>query len=110
MPSFDFAVRRAFFDPARLEGLGATAHAAATAKPVFIIQDIERRDLREAQGTKLRDALKRRGLDAEYLATTGDFTRGDAATRAKVFLKIGGFLNDHVYDYGVDVGEAKEVK
>ena len=110
LPSFEFELRQAFFDRARVADIGLTKHAATTGQPVFIIQDTERRDLWESQGTSLRNALKRHGLDVEYLETTMEFSRGEAEARAKVFSKIAGFLNDHVYDYGVDVGEAKEVK
>ena len=110
VPTWDFALRRAFFERERVAVIGLTKHAATTKRPILIIQDTERRDLWESQGTSLRDALKRHGLDGEYVETTLEFSRGDGEARAKVFGKIADFLNDHVYDYSVGIGEATEVK
>ena len=110
LATWDFELRRAFFERKGVADIGLTKHAAVTKRPVFIVQDTERRDLWESQGTSLRNALKKNGLEVEYLETTMEFSRGDPEVRARVFAKIAGFLNEHVYDYGVDVGEAKEVK
>jgi dienelactone hydrolase len=108
--SFDFAVRGTFFDHRKLKGLAIADHVEATAKPVFIIQDPDLRSLWSSQGTNVRDAMKKRGLDVEYLEIEGDFARSDSEARATAFAKIAGFVNDHVYDYGVDIGETREVK
>jgi pimeloyl-ACP methyl ester carboxylesterase len=110
MPSFEREVRRAFFDQPNLGEIAVVRHVAATQRPVFIIQDAERRDLGEARGRSLREVLKRQGLDAEFLETTPGFSRGEAGEQVEVFSKIGEFLNAHLYDFNVDVGEAKEVK
>jgi len=111
-PSLDLEVRRAFFDDdhAKLAAMAVTRQLETLVNPVFIIQDADKRDLWESQGTRLRDALARRGAQSEYLEVTTDFTRGEPEARARVFAQIGGFLNTHFYDFGVNVGEAKEVK
>jgi hypothetical protein len=108
----DLEVRRAFFDGdhAQLAAMAVTRQLETLVNPVFLIQDADKRDLWESQGTRLRDALTRRGAQSEYLEVDHDFTRGEAGARAKVFARIGGFLNEHIYDFGVNVGEAKEVK
>ncbi len=110
-PSFDLEVRRAFFDGdhAQLAAMAITRQLETLVNPVFIIQDADKRDLWESQGKRLRDALARRGAHSEYLEVTNDFTRGEAEARAQVFARIGGFLNENIYDFGVNVGESKEV-
>jgi pimeloyl-ACP methyl ester carboxylesterase len=111
-PSMDLEVRRAFFDGnhSQLAAIAVTRQLETLVNPVFIIQDADKRDLWESQGTRLRDALARRGAQSEYLEVANDFTRGEPEARARVFARIGEFLNEHIYDYGVNVGEAKEVK
>ena len=97
----------------RCAGLSSTAitrQLETLVNPVFIIQDADKRDLWEAQGRRLRDALARRGARSEYLEVNNDFTRGEAEARAQVFARIGGFLNENIYDFGVNVGESKEVR
>ena len=110
MVSFDFELRQAFFNRSRMGDIGLTKHAGTTGRPVFIIQDTERTDLRESQGRSLRNALRSAGLEVEYLETTMEFSQREAETRADVFSKIADFLNDHVYDYNVNIGESQEVK
>jgi pimeloyl-ACP methyl ester carboxylesterase len=111
-PSMDLELRRAFFDGdhAQLAASAVTRQLELLVNPVFLIQDVDKRDLWESQGTRLRDALARRGAQSEYLEVSNDFTRGEPEARAKVFARIGGFLNEHIYDFGVNVGEAKEVR
>ena len=111
-PSFELEWRRAFFDGdhAQLAAMAVTRQLETLVNPVFIIQDADKRDLWESQGTRLRDALARKGAQSEYLEVTGDFTRGEPDARAMVFARIGGFLNAYVYDFGVNVGESKEVR
>jgi pimeloyl-ACP methyl ester carboxylesterase len=111
-PSLDLELRRAFFDGdhAKLAAMAVTRQLETLVNPVFIIQDADKRDLWESQGTRLRDALARRGAQSEYLEVTNDFTRGEPEARARVFAQIGGFLNTHIYDFGVTVGESKEVR
>jgi dipeptidyl aminopeptidase/acylaminoacyl peptidase len=112
LPSLDLELRRAFFDGdhAQLAAMAVTKHLEALVRPVFVIQDADKRDLWESQGTRLRDALARRGAQSEYLEVTNDFTRGEPEARARVFARIGEFLNENIYDFGVNVGEVKEVK
>lgn len=112
LPSLELEIRRAFFDGdhAKLAAMAVTRQLDTLVNPVFIIQDADKRDLWESQGTRLRDALARRGAKSEYLEVTGDFTRGEPTARAEVFARIGGFLNEHIYDFGVTVGESKEVR
>ncbi len=110
-PSLDLEIRRAFFDHdhAQLAAMAITRQLETLVNPVFIIQDADKRDLWESQGKRLRDALARRGAHSEYLEVTNDFTRGEPEARAQVFARIGGFLNENIYDFGVNVGESKEV-
>lgn len=73
-------------------------------KPVFIIQNVSRSDLWKSQGTSLRDALKRHDRVVEHMEIPSELMQ------PKMYLRIAEFLNEHVYDYAVQVGEAKEVK
>ena len=41
---------------------------------------------------------------------TVSLATGEPEARAAVFARIGGFLNENIYDFGVNVGEAREVK
>jgi dipeptidyl aminopeptidase/acylaminoacyl peptidase len=107
---FDHDVREEFFERSRLAGLDLTDHVVKGAAPVMIIQDLSQRALWESQGTRLRDVLKKTGAEVEYLATSAAFTQGEPNTRTRVFTQIAGFLNDHIYDYRVDLGTEREVK
>jgi dipeptidyl aminopeptidase/acylaminoacyl peptidase len=110
LANLEFEVRKTFFDRSKLSGLDLADHVAADGRPALIIQDTEKLDLRASQGTSLRNAMKRRGVVAEYLETTADFTLGYPDARARVFTQISEFLNDNIYDYRVDLGKEKEVK
>jgi dipeptidyl aminopeptidase/acylaminoacyl peptidase len=109
LPDFGFEARQVFFDRARLTP-SVTDQVAATDRPVMIVQDLAKADLRKSQGTSLRAAMKRHDLYVEYLPTNAAFTSGDPGVRERVFTQIAGFLNDHIYDFRVDLGVEKEVK
>jgi dipeptidyl aminopeptidase/acylaminoacyl peptidase len=110
IPTYETKLREVFFDPAILKRLSAAPLGDTLVKPTLIVQDHDKRDLDFTSGKKLHDALKRRSIPTDYVAATGDFTHADPTARAEVFSKIAGFLNDHIYDYAVDIGVTKEVK
>jgi dienelactone hydrolase len=110
LANLEFEVRKTFFERSKLGGLDLADHVTADGRPALIIQDAEKRDLQGSQGTALRNAMKRRGIAVEYVETSSDFTLGYPEARARAFNQISEFLNDHIYDYRVDLGKEKEVK
>lgn len=107
-----FARRRTFFgdDFAKLSAISVTPHADALNEPVFLIQDMDKRDLWPTQAKDLRSALRRLDRAPAYLETNDSFTRGEAVSRAQVMGRIEEFLVANIYSFGVDIGEAKEAK
>jgi dipeptidyl aminopeptidase/acylaminoacyl peptidase len=110
LPDLAFEVRQEFFERSRLAGRSVIEHVSAKDRPVLILQDPTKNDLRESQGLGLRNALRRAGRTVEYLPINGGTAVANPAIRARVFGQIAGFLNDHLYDFSVDVGTEKEVK
>jgi pimeloyl-ACP methyl ester carboxylesterase len=110
-PGWELEIRRTFFagDRAQLEAIAVSRDRDFESKPVLVIQDADKRDLRQSQGARLRNAFRGRESQSEYLEVGTDFTRGEPEARAKAFARIAQFLNGNVYDYGVDVGATKEV-
>src|SRR5690606_12810010 len=62
--------RQAFFDHPHtpLSAISLTREPELFRRPVFLLQDVERRDLGEAHGRRLLEALRKRRIEAQYLA------------------------------------------
>jgi pimeloyl-ACP methyl ester carboxylesterase len=103
------ARRREFFGEDLLKRAPAIAAGALT-KPVFFLQDPARTDLGQGAARELREQLHRRDIDAEYLELRGGLAATDPAARAELFGRLGEFLDATMYDFGVKIGELKEVK
>ncbi|PTX91409.1 alpha/beta fold hydrolase [Opitutus sp. ER46] len=104
------AWRRAYFGNASLGQASVLTQAAALRAPVLILQDEDRADFSPAHGRKLRDALERAGQEVEYVRLPPTYAQRDPETLARVARRMGEFLNDHLFDYRVDVGKEREVK
>jgi dipeptidyl aminopeptidase/acylaminoacyl peptidase len=109
-PGYEMKLRDQFFDQAILKKLTAPPLGDTLAKPTMIVQDERKVDLATMPGKGLLRQLKSRGIPTEYEEASIDFTRRDVEARAQVFSKVAGFLNDYIYDHGVDIGAMKEVK
>lgn len=101
------AARRAYFSPAP-ETL-AWPSAASIRRPVLMLQNESRSDLRADAGRAFVRALQKQDVEAEYRALNTRLAREDPVAQAKVFAQIGAFLNAHVFDYSVELGDLKEL-
>lgn len=104
-------VRRAFFglEAAPLRKISLAETPEPFLRAVLIVEDRANHMLKENDGSQLRRALSRRGAEVEYLAAPLGFGVREPNACARVFRHIGEFLNEHVYDYRVELGEAREV-
>ena len=106
---FGIEFRKWFFgnDTAQLAEISPLRHPELLTKPVYLIQDLTRRDLPPNQASDLRDALVRLKQTPEYLDYDGDFMARHPDTEAEIFSRIEEFLNLNVYDYKVQLGEPR---
>lgn len=113
LPRVDFqrSIRRQFYGSAGpLRAISPLRHPETLQKPVFLIHETHDPIVAVEQAKELRDALVRAGRSPEYMELGESFLYGRPEMRARVFARIGEFLNMHVYDYKVDVGEVIEQK
>jgi hypothetical protein len=54
--------------------------------------------------------MQRQKRPVEFAELPAGFARGNPEARARAYLRIGEFLNEHLYEFGVKLGEAQEVK
>lgn len=99
-------------DAARLKAAPLTSHPEAVTKPVLMLSypglDGERRSSAYAAARSFASSVRSRGTTVEFGDLTTDYVHGLPAARAAVFDRIEDFLNTHVYEFKVKVGEAKE--
>jgi dipeptidyl aminopeptidase/acylaminoacyl peptidase len=105
------ARRRVFFGSGpNLRAISAWNDRGRIKCPVLFVQDAFRFGLSPEPAHALYAALRDAGLPAEYLEVTRDFASEDPDELARVMLRIGDFLNANLYDFGVKVGELREVE
>jgi dipeptidyl aminopeptidase/acylaminoacyl peptidase len=110
--NFASEFRRWYFgtDAARLAAISPARHPELITKPVLLIQDPRDLDGEAGESGALRSALSHTNNPADYLETTGAFTRGLPEARTEVFAKIEDFFDQNLYDFNVKVGEPKVQK
>jgi hypothetical protein len=111
------------FNPSRLEaearrlfvkGPGAVPASSAIddakliTKPLLILTDEINAEL-SGHAARLHDALTSLNIEHSYEKITDEFVRDLPGAQYKTYDKIEEFLNLHIYDYKVNVGEATKV-
>lgn len=113
-PKVDFPgeLRAVLFgrDRQRLTDNSPYHHPELIKRPVLILQSRDNANLPPDLGSKLRAALVRQGLAAEYVETSDEFTKRLPRASVAAFAKIEEFINLNVYDYDVKVGRPEVVK
>jgi dipeptidyl aminopeptidase/acylaminoacyl peptidase len=97
-------------DAKRLAALSPARHADEITKPVLLIQDPEDAGGEAGTAGAMRSALTRAGNPPEYLAITGEFTRGLPKARLQVLTAIEEFFVVNIYEFGVKIGPLKVKK
>ena len=110
--SIDFLreTHRAFFfgKTPLLESVLETA--STLTRPVMLIINSRDNTTIAIQNATLRSRLTRNGHPPDYLQTTTPEGFYLAGERVKTFRRVEEFLNLNLYDFGVKIGPAKEVK
>ncbi|MES1166599.1 MAG: alpha/beta fold hydrolase, partial [Pseudomonadota bacterium] len=110
--NFSGELRRWYFgqDAKRLAAISPARHPEQLTKPVLLIQDPFDVSGESGESSALRSALAHTSNPADYLETTGEFTRRLPAASTQVFAKMEDFFNLNVYDFNVKIGETKVQK
>ena len=102
--------RQAFFTikGADLAPLAVLRHQELPSRPVLLAEEAS--NARGSHVAKLRERMQRQKLPVEYAELPAGFARGNPDAMARAYLRIGEFLNEHIYEFGVKLGEVQEVK
>ena len=96
-------------DEARLKAAPLTREPEKITKPILVLSypgpdGSPRRPLYLA-ARRFTSAVARPGVPAEFDDLHQDYVQGLPAARAEVFDRIEAFLNEHIYDYKVKMGD-----
>lgn len=106
--SFRAAVRRAVFgsDIPALRAMSPLTHAGEVQAPVLLIHGSTSRIVPPAHSVRMRNALRRAGAPVTHVELPG---AGQAnwrpGTSTGAFREIEMFVNEHIYNYAVKIGE-----
>lgn len=95
----------------RQAGLGSiavTRHPELLTKPIFLLHDPDSREAPFSGMASLRASLRRQDRNPPYLKLPPEFAQTDSIERARIYRRIGEFLNLTLYDFKVKIGEATE--
>lgn len=108
-PVLRVSQRRAYFEGGAInwDQLSALAHVDELKRPVMIVQDGNNPLIFRSQGINLRNRLRRAGKTVEYQENSFRFESALGTQRAGVFVEIAGFLNEHIFDSKVEIGDLK---
>jgi dienelactone hydrolase len=109
-PRFMQIERDAFFAarPDReLAALSLFRHPTWPRKPMLLVVDPSRPG---TPASSLSAGLKRHKVTADVFTLPAPWGYGHPDTAARAFTRMGEFLNEHMYAFGVNIGELQEVK
>ena len=110
--SFRSVVRRTMFgtDHARLRAMSPLTHAEAVKVPVLLIHGGQNRIVPSSHARRMRSALRKAEATVDYLELPSEgHANWRPATSTRVFRKIEMFVNEHIYNYNVKLGEPTPV-
>ncbi len=110
--SFRSAVRRALFggDFPALKAMSPVTHAGATSTPVLLIHGNNDRIVPPMHSVRMRNALRNAGTPVNYVELPAEgHANWRPGTSTHVFREIEMFVNEHIYNYAVKIGEPTAV-
>lgn len=101
---FTAEMRQAFFgsDFARLRKISPALHPESVKNPVMLIQADQAATY---GGRSFAQAVNRAGTTAVFTRLSEDQAADLPQARAALFQEVEGFLNEHIYNYSVKLGE-----
>ena len=82
--------------------------AAKLTKPILLLHDPAHPSTSIEHVQALTKELKRHKAVVEFKPIEEDYARGGLLARTPVFIYIRDFLNEHLYQFDVEIGETKE--
>jgi dipeptidyl aminopeptidase/acylaminoacyl peptidase len=79
-------------------------------RPAFMVVHSVNNGAIAAESATLKSRLSKEGVPSTYREVHDDFALKLPLARARVYRELEEFLNLHLYDFNVKVGESKEVK
>ncbi len=109
------ALTRAYLgDPERLKAAPLVHHPELIRKPVFLLSYRgsagRARSFSYMEARTLASALRSHDTPVEFLDLDDDYMMQRPRAKAAVFRRLENFLNEHVYDYNVKLGELQVMK
>ncbi len=98
--------RLLFGDLAALRASSVLVKPETITRPLLILYDEINADL-SGQAARLHVALADKKIEHEYHTITDEFMRNLPGAQSDAYSKIEEFLNLHIYDFGVNVGETR---
>lgn len=110
--SFRTAVRRALFgtDTERLKAMSPLTHAADIKTPVLLVHATQDKIVPPTHSLRLRSVLRRTGVPLSSLELPAEgHANWRPGTSTRVFREIEMFMNEHIYNYHVRMGQPTTV-